>query len=88
MLRPGGIFYLWDVIFTFPAADAQLQQWIDTAARPGGAGFTRANFEAHVRDEFSTYAWVLEGTLQRAGFEVVAIDFPRPTHGEFVCRLG
>ena len=88
MLHPGGTFYLWDVIFSFEptSADRHLQQWIDTAGRPEGEGFTRADFEAHARDEFSTYAWIIEGMLQRAGFDVVSRAFPSPTHAEFCCR--
>jgi ubiquinone/menaquinone biosynthesis C-methylase UbiE len=87
MLRPGGVFYLWDVIFTFPPAEAagHLQNWVDTAGRPEGEGFTRQDFETHIREEFSTYAWVLEGMLERAGFDIVSQDFPSPTHGEFLC---
>lgn len=87
MLRPGGLLYLWDVIFTFSPADAaeRLQHWVDTAGRPAGEGFTREDFETHIREEFSTYAWVLEGMLDRAGFDVVSQDFPSPTHGEFCC---
>ncbi|MCQ4209963.1 class I SAM-dependent methyltransferase [Streptomyces longispororuber] len=88
MLRPGGTFYLWDVIFSFEPADAaeHLQRWIDTAGRPEGQGFTGADFEAHVREEFSTYAWVLEGMLERAGFDIVSSTSRTPTHGEFLCR--
>lgn len=38
MLRPGGTFYLWDVIFAFgpTSAEEHLQQWIDTEGRPEG----------------------------------------------------
>jgi ubiquinone/menaquinone biosynthesis C-methylase UbiE len=87
MLRPGGVFYLWDVIFTFEPAEAagRLQHWVDTAGRPEGEGFTRADFETHIREEFSTYAWVVEGMLERAGFDVVSREFPSPTHGGFHC---
>ena len=88
MLRPGGTFYLWDVIFTFePSESAEhLQRWIDTAGRAEGQGFTRSDFEAHVREEFSTYAWILEGMLEQAGFDILSRASPSPTHGEFVCR--
>jgi putative AdoMet-dependent methyltransferase len=88
MLRRGGTFYLWDVIFSFePSESAEhLHRWIATAGRPQGQGFTRADFEAHVREEFSTYAWILEGMLDQAGFDILSRAFPTPTHGEFVCR--
>ncbi len=89
MLRPGGTFYLWDVIFAFPPAeaDARIEEWIDRVARPAGEGFTREDFETHVREEFSTHEWILEGMLERAGFAVITRAFPHPTYGEYVCRL-
>ncbi|GGX85049.1 class I SAM-dependent methyltransferase [Streptomyces fructofermentans] len=87
MLRPGGTFYLWDVIFTFEpaAAETHVQHWIDTAGRAEGEGFTRADFETHIREEFSTHAWIIEGMLERAGLTVVSTSAPTPTHAEFVC---
>ncbi|MEO3852046.1 methyltransferase domain-containing protein [Streptomyces sp. B8F3] len=88
MLRPGGTFYLWDVVFSFEPSQAHqhLHRWINTAGHPEGQGFTRADFEAHIREEFSTYAWILEGMLQRAGFDIIALESRSPTHGEFLCR--
>ncbi|MFF7647089.1 methyltransferase domain-containing protein [Streptomyces canus] len=88
MLRPGGTLYLWDVMFSFDPTEAEdhLQQWIDSASRPPGEGFTRTDFETHVREEFSTYTWILEGMIERAGLEIISRSFPRSTHGEFVCR--
>lgn len=85
-LRPGGRFYLWDAVFSFDPADAEteLQHWVDAAA--GTTGFTPADFETHIREEYSTYAWVIEGMLTRAGLDVVERRFPRATHAEFVCR--
>lgn len=44
------------------------------------------DFESHIRDEFSTFAWILEGLLDQAGFELISSDFPRTTHGELLCR--
>ena len=87
-VRPGGTLYVWDLMFSFPPAEyaEQVQRMIDELGRPDGAGFTRADFEAHVREEFSTYTWIMEGLLERAGFAVEESAFPRPTHGEFVGR--
>lgn len=87
-LKPGGSLYIWDVIFTFPPAEYanHLQQLVDDFGHTDGEGFSRADFETHIREEFSTYAWVLEGLLDRAGFDLVASEFPRATHGELLCR--
>ncbi|UVS80522.1 Demethylmenaquinone methyltransferase [Actinokineospora sp. UTMC 2448] len=85
-LKPGGLLYIWDVIFTFPPAEYErhLRHFVDAFGRADG--FTREDFETHIREEFSTYAWILEGMLDRAGFDIIGSDFPRPTHGELLCR--
>lgn len=87
-LKPGGLLYIWDVIFTFPPEEyaEHLQQLVDDFGRTDGHGFSRTDLETHIREEFSTYAWILKGLIERAGFEIVSTDFPRVTHGEFVCR--
>lgn len=88
LLKPGGLLYIWDAIFSFPPAEyaQHLQQMVDEFGHTDGTGFSREDFETHIREEFSTYAWILEGMLDRAGFEVASSDFPRPTHGELLCR--
>jgi len=88
MLRPGGTFYLWDVVFSFPPREAatHLQRWIDTAAQPDGEGFTADDFATHVREEFSTYDWIMEGLLARAGFTIVERQKPSATHAGYLCR--
>lgn len=86
MLRPGGVFYLWDAMWSFDPADLdiQLPAWIDSMAQPAGEGFTREMFEMHVREEFSTFTWIIEGMIERAGLRVEDSDFPAPWYGEFV----
>lgn len=86
MLRPGGTFYLWDAIFSFDPADAavELQRWVD-AARTGDT-FTPEEFETHIREEFSTYDWILTGMLERAGLEIVEHHAATATHAAFLCR--
>jgi putative AdoMet-dependent methyltransferase len=88
MLAPGGNFYLWDVMWSFPSQDAltSLPAWIDAMAQPEGQGFTRASFETHVREEFSTFDWILAGMIERAGLEILESGCPAPWYGEFLAR--
>lgn len=69
------------MIFSFEpsGAETHLRQWINTASRPDGEGFTKADFEAHVREKFSTCTWIVEGMLRRAGFDIVSRASPRAT---------
>jgi ubiquinone/menaquinone biosynthesis C-methylase UbiE len=86
MLKPNGILYLQDVIFAFKAEDAsaKVEAWIDaTSSYPG---FSRAECERHIREEYSTFAWVLEGMLEGAGFVVETREFVFDTFATYVCR--
>lgn len=71
-LRPGGMLRLWDVVYNFAPQDAEagLEAWCAT----GGVGivgeWSRAEFEEHVRDEHSTFTWLLEVMIDRAGFRI------------------
>jgi putative AdoMet-dependent methyltransferase len=87
MLKPGGNLYLEDVVFSFlpEAYETSITAWIDEVAKPEGQGFTREQFEMHVREEYSTYAWVLEGMVERAGFEVLEKNYFSPTYADYLC---
>ena len=72
LLRPGGVLRLWDVVYSFDPGEAQerLEAWCATARGEGGDGWSRAELEEHVRDEHSTFSWLLEPMIERAGFTI------------------
>jgi SAM-dependent methyltransferase len=73
MLRPGGVLRLSDVVYGFDPTEAAtyLERWMaQTAAESVESGWTRAELEEHVRDEHSTFTWLLEPMLERAGFAI------------------
>lgn len=90
MLRPGGVFRLSDVIYNFGPADAEryIEPWITaTMAADVDAGWTRAEIAEHVRDENSTYTWLLEPMIERAGLEIVDARYSDSAmEAEYVCR--
>lgn len=88
MLKDEGILYLRDVIFSFHPAEYQshIEAWIEKVAKPPGEGFTRLDFETHIREENSTFGWVIEGMLKRAGFEIVEADYLAPEYAQYVCK--
>ncbi|MCA0457260.1 MAG: methyltransferase domain-containing protein [Chloroflexi bacterium] len=85
MLKPNGKFYLEDVVFSFSpdAVESSIEAWIDRVG--SGQSFSRADFAGHVRDEYSTYGWILEGLIERAGFGVVERDYTAPTYANYLC---
>ena len=87
MLKSGGTLYLRDVVFSFEPSKyrSEVAAWIDRAAAPSGRGFTVADFESHVREEYSTYGWIIEGMLARVGFRIESAVYDDPTYAEYIC---
>lgn len=89
LLVSGGILRLRDLVFSFPAADAEarIERWIDaTAANSPDVGWTHAELETHVRDEHSTFTWLLEPMLAQAGFEIVEAAYAAiGAYAEYTC---
>jgi SAM-dependent methyltransferase len=78
MLRPGGVLRLWDVVYSFEPADAErrIEAWItETMTTDVERGWTRAELAEHVRDEHSTYTWLLEPMIERAGFDMIDANY-------------
>ncbi|WP_380163460.1 class I SAM-dependent methyltransferase [Jannaschia sp. R86511] len=76
-LRPGGLLRVWDVVYSFEPHEAEdrLEAWCATGGPDGGDGWSRADYEEHVRDEHSTFTWVFEALAQRAGFHVETAEY-------------
>jgi hypothetical protein len=80
MLRPGGMLRLLDIVFGFDPAEAGLglQTWVEAYPETAPEGeWNRADIEEHVRDENSTFTWLLEPMLERAGFSIEDVDLER-----------
>jgi ubiquinone/menaquinone biosynthesis C-methylase UbiE len=92
MLRPGGVLRLWDAVYHFEPreAEARIDGWIaDTLTAENEHGWTRAELAEHVRDEHSTYTWLLEAMVERAGFEITDARFSRSgIFARYLCRRG
>ena len=86
MLRPGGIFRLVDVVYAFEPREAEerVERWIAEFTSAGAdveQSWTRAELAEHVRDEQSTYTWLLEPMIERAGLEIATAEYD--DHGIF-----
>jgi ubiquinone/menaquinone biosynthesis C-methylase UbiE len=89
MLRSGGILRLWDVVYCFEPNDAcrHIEAWIEqTMSADVERGWTRAELAEHVRDEHSTFTWLLEPMIERAGFDIVDADYSASVFARYVCR--
>ena len=77
MLRPGARLRLWDVVYDFApdAAADRFEAWCATGGDKVDDEWSRAELEEHVRDEHSTFTWLFEPMLRRAGFTVEDAEY-------------
>ena len=90
MLGPGGVLRLQDLVFDFePAeADEKIAAWMAGAVDDSSAGWTADELGEHVRKEFSTYSWLFEPLLERAGFTILERHYRRAAYGSYTCVVG
>jgi ubiquinone/menaquinone biosynthesis C-methylase UbiE len=76
IVRPGAIVRLWDVVYDFAPAEAEerIEAWCATGGDGVEGEWSRAELEEHVRDEHSTFSWILEPIMRRCGFEIEAAE--------------
>ena len=87
-LRRGGILLLQDLIYSFDPDDAgdAISAWLAAAPTDRASGWTSAELAEHVRTEFSTFSWLLEPLLDRAGFDIAERWMSESRlYGEYVC---
>lgn len=84
MLKPGGKFYLQDVILEEEGAVENIQKFVDHQASLGG-DFLREDAELHFKEEYSTYDWIMAGLLERAGFRIENSSSERGLIGVYLC---
>jgi putative AdoMet-dependent methyltransferase len=83
-LKPGGQLFLSDVVFSVASGEyaAELEGFVSSVSeqiRPGAA--------QHVAEEYSTLDWIMEGLLQRAGFEILSAEQVQPSIIAYHCRV-
>jgi SAM-dependent methyltransferase len=85
-LKPGASFYLRDIVYvSMPdAIDRDVEQWADF--QTNNHDFSRESVMAHMRDEYSTFGWVMERMLTDVGFTLVSADYHAPMHGTYLLR--
>jgi len=86
MLQPEGRLYLLDVVFSFDMARyesgiARFLQKMSLDTGPDG----RAASETHVREEYSTCHWIMEGLLERAGFQINDVNYTNEFLAGYLC---
>ncbi|MBB3128660.1 ubiquinone/menaquinone biosynthesis C-methylase UbiE [Paenibacillus rhizosphaerae] len=86
-LEVGGVLYLQDVVYSFPVRNYEesIDSWIEDMTR-NGSSFQEAEWCAHVRDEYSTFGWILEGMLRNSGFLLMSAEYSGNTYATYMCK--
>jgi ubiquinone/menaquinone biosynthesis C-methylase UbiE len=90
MLRPGGVLRLWDVVYDFAPSEAEdrLEAWCATLGDTVEGEWSRAELEEHLRDEHSTFTWLLEPIIRRSGFAIERAEHADWVFSKYVLRAG
>src|ERR1700757_5100683 len=85
-LKPGANFYLRDIVFvTMPdGSERDIGEWADFYIK--NHDFERDSVVTHMRDEYSTFGWVIERMLTEVGFTLVSADCHAPLNGTYLLQ--
>lgn len=70
-LKTGGRLFLCDVVFGFDPRSYQktMEDWLACMEELAGPNMADETV-THIRNEFSTWEWIMKGMLERAGFRI------------------
>src|SRR5712671_916692 len=85
-LKPGANFYLRDIVYvSMPdGSERNVGAWADFNIK--NHDFARDSVMTHMRDEYSTFGWVMERMLTDVGCQLVSADYHAPLHGTYLLR--
>jgi len=85
MLKLGGIFYLADVVFKLDHDyESNIDLLIEDMARQHGNEFAH-EVKVHIKEEYSTFDWIIQGLIERAGFEIKELNDEDVLLTEYLC---
>ncbi len=86
MLKDGGKFYLRDAVFPSQIKDYEgyFQEIISELRKVAGEKIAEET-EIHIKNEFSTLDWIMEGLLKRAGFNIEEVNYYDGFMANYLC---
>jgi cyclopropane fatty-acyl-phospholipid synthase-like methyltransferase len=84
LIAPGGRLFLRDVIFS--CAPAEIGETVEAwaAYMRENTGYRRDEVATHVREEHSTFDWIVEGLLERAGYRILKTEAWPPVYRDYL----
>ncbi len=86
MLKSGGRLLLFDVVFSFDINNykTSIEKYIKTMVERLGLEMQQ-ELETHFRQEYSTFDWIMEEMLKRAGFIINKTDYIEGFFANYLC---
>ena len=84
MLKPGGQLFISDVVFKDDDPLRNIAIWLGNLEKVADSQF-RQEAEMHIREEFSTLDWIMDGLLDRSGFKIVSKKISEGVMAKYLC---
>jgi ubiquinone/menaquinone biosynthesis C-methylase UbiE len=86
MLKTDGKLLLFDVVFSFDPTnyESSIKGFVQSMTDRMGEQMKK-ELETHFRQEFSTFDWVMEGLLEKAGFIIEKVDYREGFFATYLC---
>ena len=84
MLKKGGKLFLSDVVFSYDNYEENITRWLARLEDIAGREIAR-DVEMHIKKEYSTFTWIMEGLLDKAGFEIDNVTYHEGVLAKYVC---
>jgi len=83
-LKPGARLFIRDVVFSCTSAELPqtAEAWI--AWMLENTGYDRSTVAGHLRDEHSTYGWIMEGLIRQAGLELIETCYSNGVYADYL----
>jgi ubiquinone/menaquinone biosynthesis C-methylase UbiE len=84
LLKDQGKLFLVDVVYSQPDCLENIANWIAQAKNSGNLELVE-DIETHVREEYSTFTWILENLLIKSGFKIDNADYYEGVLAKYLC---
>ncbi|OHB63002.1 MAG: hypothetical protein A2Y77_10610 [Planctomycetes bacterium RBG_13_62_9] len=86
MLKPNGRLFLFDVVYSFDVAQYEscIKRFLNIMSMRMGLDGVAVS-EIHLREEYSTFGWIMAGLLERAGFKIDDVTRTDDFHAGYLC---
>jgi putative AdoMet-dependent methyltransferase len=84
LLKEGGKLFIVDVVYSGENAIDNIANWIAQVKCLGDKAVVE-DVEIHVREEYSTFSWILEKLLETSGFRIDNADYHEGVFAQYLC---